>query len=120
MLTAADRAELRKLMEEEIRALEQTLASLEKSEESISPDAAVGRLSRMDSMVNKGTMELAMAESQQRLRRLREKLARIDEPDFGKCPMCSEWISMDRLRAAPDRGVCVSCLNKAKPVKKAG
>ena len=112
MLTAKQREELRKLIEAEIRELEEIVIGVEGRFESVTPDASVGRLSRMDSLVNKGTAEMALAEAQKKLRRLKEKLARINEPDFGRCAGCGEWIPMDRLRAAPERGVCVPCLNK--------
>lgn len=114
MLTAEQRNDLRALMEKEIRELEESIQSHEDSNQIDEPDMSVGRISRMDSLVNKGTAELAIAEAQKKLRRLHEKIRRIDEPDFGKCAQCGEWIPLERLRAAPDRGVCLECLRKAK------
>lgn len=99
---------------EEIRKLRESVQSLRAQTQPEGPDSAVGRLSRMDSLVNKGTAELALGDVQKRLIRLEGKLERIDDPDFGRCAQCDEWIPMSRLRAAPDRGICVSCLNANK------
>jgi DnaK suppressor protein len=112
MLTLAERSELRSIIEREIEQLEATLATYVENAESVEPDAAIGRLSRMDSLVNRGTLEIAMAESRKRLGRLRDKLGRIEEPEFGRCGGCGVWIPMERLRVAPDRGVCVQCLGR--------
>lgn len=110
MLTASDRRKLRKVMESAIRELEASVASLKERMETVSPDLAIGRLSRMDSLVNQGTVEMALEEESRKLNRLRERIQRIDDPDFGRCARCNEWIPMERLKAAPDRGVCVPCM----------
>jgi len=110
MLSTANRTELREIMETQIRELEASIISLKERMETVSPDLAIGRLSRMDSLVNQGTVEMALSEESKKLNRLRDRIQRLDEPDFGRCALCNEWISLERLKAAPDRGVCVACM----------
>ena len=114
MLTKDQREELRALIEEQIRELQDDRDRQRENDEGPPTlDGSVGRLSLMDSLVNKQTSDMAREDEAKRLRRLWQKLERIDDPDFGRCAMCNEWISIERLRAAPDRGVCVDCLNKS-------
>lgn len=118
MLSAKDREEIRLLIESEIHTIEEALNHFRDENSPIPPDMAIGRLSRMDSLVNQETLTIAMDEAVRRLEKLRDKLERIDDDDFGRCAMCGEWISMERLRLAPERGVCVSCLNAQKAPKR--
>jgi DnaK suppressor protein len=98
-------------MEGVIKELEASVISLKERMETVSPDLAIGRISRMDSLVNQGTVEMALAEESKKLNRLRDRIQRLDDPDFGRCALCNEWIPIERLKAAPDRGVCVPCMN---------
>ena len=112
MLSPDQRSEIEQLIFAQIDELEASIQHMLERLAPVEPDVAIGRLSRMDSLVNKGTLEMSVAESQKRLNRLRDKLTRVHDADFGQCGMCGEMISLERLRAAPDRGVCVSCLQK--------
>lgn len=112
MITEQDREKLREVMFALIKELEESLPALREKASPVAPDNSIGRLSRYDSMVNAGTAEMALQEAQKRLQRLRNNLARVDGPDFGKCAMCGDDISKERLFAAPDRGICVSCMKK--------
>lgn len=112
VLSAQEREELRAIIEQEILSLEEQLGGMKEKMQPVEPDAAIGRLSRLDSMVNQGTVEMAATELIKRLARLRDKLTRVDDKDFGKCGVCGKWITMERLRLSPDRGICVKCLQK--------
>ena len=113
MLTKEQRDEIRALIKSEIARLTESIAALEERTVPVSPDSAIGRISRMDSMVNRQTAEMALDQERRMLERLKGKLPRVDDPDFGQCMGCSEWIPMERLRAAPDRGLCTACLGGA-------
>lgn len=63
-------------------------------------------------MMNAGTVGLVLKESLARLTRLRNRLQKIDEPDFDQCAMCGGQLTMERLRAVPDRGICAVCFTK--------
>ncbi|MDK2973213.1 MAG: DnaK suppressor protein [Candidatus Sumerlaeota bacterium] len=111
MITEQERAELKTLMIDRIAELEASIARLRERVETVSPDSAIGRLSRLDSMINAGTVNQAIHDSQAKLTRLRNRLERIADADFDQCRMCGQPLSIERLRAAPDRGVCTTCLS---------
>lgn len=114
MISDQQRDEIKLIIINSIEELELSQRHLRERLETVAPDSSIGRLSRMDSMVNKGTVEMALSENQKKLTRLRGKLERIDDSNFGMCASCGVEIPMERLRAAPDRGVCKDCLNQMK------
>lgn len=114
MITAEQRAELKALIEARIAELEESIPRLRERTAPVAPDVAIGRLSRTDSMMNAGTAAIALKDSESRLTRLRNRLAKIDSPNFDKCGLCESQIEWGRLIAALDRGICPTCLAQAK------
>lgn len=112
MLTEELKAEIKALIEERIAELEANVETLRERVQPVEPDVAIGRLSRTDSMINAGTAGLALKDAQNKLTRLRNRLERIDDPAFNQCSLCNTELTPERLRAAPDRGVCAKCLQK--------
>lgn len=80
----------------------------------VAPDSAIGRLSRLDTMQIR---EMALA-TRQRLReekaRLQDAVHRIESGTFGRCALCREDISHERLQIQPDAVVCVPCAHKRR------
>ncbi len=111
MLTENDRSRIKTLMEEQIAELEKSIPELRERSAPVSPDQAIGRLSRTDSMMNAGTVGLALKEARARLNRLRNRIDRVEDPEFDQCALCGEEIPLERLLVAPDRGVCPRCLS---------
>ncbi len=110
MMTPEQLSQLRILIEERIVELEESIPRLEERVAPVAPDVAIGRLSRTDSMMNAGTVGLALKDARERLTRLRNRLKRIDDESFSLCGLCGKEIGLDRLLAVPDRGVCKACL----------
>ena len=78
----------------------------------VAPDCAIGRVSRMDAINNRGVNEAALANARDKLRDIEESLARLETPDFGKCKSCADEISADRLMAMPESLYCMRCARK--------
>ena len=77
---------------------------------SVSPDNAIGRISRMDNIVNQSVAEAQLSKAKVRLVRLKEALKRVDEDeDFGLCIDCGDPIPTARLKAMPETEFCVEC-----------
>lgn len=91
----------------------QTAAKIEGYEsmaQPVSPDDAIGRVSRMDAINNKGVLDAALAQAQDKLNKLRHMLATVDDdPDFGKCKRCGQAIPPMRLILMPESPFCVRC-----------
>jgi DnaK suppressor protein len=87
-------------------------AQLEEMSQPVSPDPAIGRLTRQDAM----QQQQMTLESRRRLElqqtQLKTALKRIDDGKFGLCVMCKEPIATERLKIVPESPLCVLCLEK--------
>ncbi len=88
------------------------VADLKELTKPISPENAIGRVSRMDAINNKSINEAALRTSESKLRNINLALERINEDDFGKCNMCGADIPMGRLLIMPGSSKCVSCAGR--------
>jgi DnaK suppressor protein len=102
---------------EEIKARieEELFYTLKKVEEyreltkPISPENAIGRVSRMDAINNKSINEVALKNAVLKLNNLKVALSKIDDPDFGICRKCKTNIPLRRLLLLPQVVTCVNC-----------
>lgn len=108
-MEASQRNSLRQRMTQEMEKLRENIALLECNVQPVAPDVAIGRLSRLDTMLNQGVNENSLAQARQRLLRLESALKRLDDSDFGFCEECGEEIPEARLLALPETRFCVSC-----------
>ena len=70
----------------------------------------IGRLSRMDSIIDK-EMSVANLERQKlRLNQLEEALKNLENEDFGVCIDCGEDIEFKRLQSNPTVKKCFECM----------
>jgi len=113
-MTAEQREQIKELIEAQIAQLEVSTAHMREKLGPVSPDSSIGRLSRTDSMMNAGTVGLALKDANARLTRLRNRLDRVEDETFDQCALCGKTIGMERLLAVPDRGICKECLNKTQ------
>lgn len=75
----------------------------------ISPDKAIGRLSRLDAMQMQEVAKAAQRRREDRVTALQLALDRIDTGRYGQCALCKEWISLARLEAQPEATRCGDC-----------
>lgn len=93
----------------EIAEIEKQISSQEKNTKPIAPDNAIGRISRMDAIVSKSVTEASLNQAQNRLKRLKHALSKLDSPDFGICIKCGEPIPIGRILVIPESRHCVNC-----------
>jgi DnaK suppressor protein len=114
VMKADQQSVFRPFIEARLAAIEKELAALGNSTEAIAPDVSIGRLSRLDSMQHQ---QMALA-GKQRLEEERSRLVaaefRIGEGTYGKCLICGNDISVDRLEYQPDAVTCVPCVQNKK------
>lgn len=70
-------------IEIEITKTEKAIAQYQELSKPEAPDVAIGRVSRMDAINNRGVMESALRNAELKLQRLHLMLQKIDSPDFG-------------------------------------
>ena len=103
------KAELKERIEEKIKVVHEDIASYELLTKPISPDNAIGRLTRMEAINSKSINEAALKKAKETLAKLERSLAIIDTADFGLCRVCEEPIPFARLTIMPEADLCVQC-----------
>lgn len=102
-------AELKHQIEEEIRRTEALIADYKEMSQPVSPDDAIGRISRMDAINNKSVTEAALRQAENKLAALKSVISNIDSPDFGICVSCKQPIPLGRILIRPESQRCVNC-----------
>jgi DnaK suppressor protein len=94
---------------DEIAKTELLIAECQELSKPVSPDVAIGRLSRMDAINNKAVSEAVMRQAQDKMSKLRHVLTKVDRPDFGFCLKCKAPIPVGRIMVKPESMYCVKC-----------
>ena len=80
------RQEIEARLLDEIADVEERVVTLEKATEPVSPDKAIGRLSRLESMNEKSVHEAALNQARERLGKMEVALTRVYDTKFGIWP----------------------------------
>ena len=103
---------LEKSIHEKISEIKKDIKAFEKLSRPVSPDNAIGRLTRMEAINSRSINEAALNKSRQTLSQLEHALTRLNGPDFGLCIECDEPIPFGRLKIMPETSICVNCAEK--------
>ncbi|MDA0206177.1 MAG: TraR/DksA C4-type zinc finger protein [Acidobacteria bacterium] len=104
-----DLARYRKLLEDLRAELQTSLAASDDETNPVSPDRAIGRLTRQDAMLSQQMALEIKRRNEGRLSQIRLALERLDAGDYGYCTRCEEEISAARLNVRPEAPTCISC-----------
>jgi len=94
---------------EEISKTEKDILNLKDLTAPISPENAVGRISRMDAINNKSVNEASLRQTEEKFTKLQRALEKIDDPNFGICVRCENPIPLGRIMLMPQAVKCVNC-----------
>ena len=75
----------------------------------VSPDSAIGRVSRMDAINNRSVVMAALNKAKEKLKKLKSMETRINTKGFGVCIKCKKVIPLERLFLVPESSFCVKC-----------
>lgn len=98
-----------KKINETILKTEQQIARLKELTKPISPDDAIGRISRMDAINNKTINENALRKATLKLTNLKVALTKVGTKEFGICARCEQQIPLGRILLIPQSRFCVHC-----------
>lgn len=101
--------EIKIRIEEEILKATTSVMRYRELTKPISPENAIGRVSRMDAINNKSINEVALRKAELKLNNLKVALSKINDVDFGKCRKCNQTIPIGRLLLMPQVITCVNC-----------
>jgi DnaK suppressor protein len=96
----------------EIESTQETIETFRELTKPISPENAIGRVSRMDAINNKGVNDSTLNKAELKLKNLEIALTKINEPDFGKCRLCKSQIPIGRILLLPQITICVNCASR--------
>lgn len=101
--------ELAELISKKIAISRRKVISYREMAAPVSPENAIGRVSRMDAINNKSVAESALREEEEKLHGLEYMLENIDKETFGKCSLCDQDIPIPRFLLMPHSPYCVKC-----------
>jgi DnaK suppressor protein len=104
-----EKQQLRERILAEIESAIEQIIELKEMTQPIAPDAAIGRLSRMEAINNKSVNELLLSKTEVKLQKLEASLSFIDKDDYGLCRGCKQPIPLGRLMMLPESDKCVDC-----------
>lgn len=104
-----DTTEIKEKIILEISKTEKTIIEFAEMSVPITPDNAIGRISRMDAINNKSVTEEALRQAKNKLENLKKMLSKINDPDFGMCLKCRQSIPIGRLLIRPESLYCINC-----------
>ena len=101
--------EIKKRIQEELKKTQLSIDDYKESTKPISPENAIGRVSRMDAINNKSVVEAALRKAKEKYSKLKLVLDKVDDSDFGLCIRCGNPIPIGRILLMPQSRLCVSC-----------
>lgn len=113
-MTPEDREYFRSKLQDLAHEIEADLGGGIAADESITPDCAIGRVTRMEAIQAQAMGQEGRRRQEQRLERIRRALARIDRGEYGSCTRCGAEIPRGRLEVMPESGLCVTCAARSR------
>ena len=108
-LNAMDKVQVKTTVLNEILKTETSIENYKELTKPISPNDAIGRVSRMDAINNKSVNEASLRQAKIKLNNLKRVLSKIDDSDFGICLKCQQTIPVGRILIRPESLLCVNC-----------
>ena len=105
---------LRKKILQKIAGVEEDMVDLKELTKPISPENAIGRISRMDAINNKSINDAALHNAKNKLVRLKRCLQELDAESYGLCRQCGEEIEFEKLLVMPESVRCVTCIKSQR------
>ncbi|WP_460220544.1 TraR/DksA family transcriptional regulator [Psychroserpens sp. MEBiC05023] len=104
-----DKDQIKITILEEISKTEIAIEHYKELTKPISPNDAIGRVSRMDAINNKSVNEASLRQAEIKLTNLNRVLSKIVDDDFGICLRCKQTIPVGRILIRPESLLCVNC-----------
>ena len=104
-----DKSKISQKIKQEILDTKEKIKEYSELSKPISPENAIGRISRMDAINNKSVVEAALRESEKKFDDLKYVESQINEEYFGLCIKCKTSIPIGRILFRPQSKYCVNC-----------
>jgi len=108
-MTPEERKTIKNEIVKTIESTKEEILRLKELSKPVSPDNAIGRITRMDAIQSKSISAAALLSAENKLTALSVALEKSDEPDFGMCLKCGVNIQTGRLLFLPESTLCINC-----------
>lgn len=112
MMSDVHRKQIKEKILQEKEKTKILIVELKELTKPISPENAIGRVSRMDAINNKSINDLGLRKQENKLRKLEIALSKIELENFGVCSMCKNSIQEGRIMLMPESSFCVRCSSR--------
>jgi len=103
------KVEIKEKILQEIEKTERLIAEHKDILQPIAPDCAIGRVSRMDAIVNQNVSKIGLRKAEEKLKNLLYAQSNINNAGFGICARCGDDIPIGRILFVPHSKFCVNC-----------
>jgi len=111
-VTPEERAALKAKIADTIEVTKNEIVRLKELSKPVSPDNAIGRITRMDAIQSKSMSEASLRKAEDKLVKLEAALEKINDAHFGTCIRCGNAIQTGRLLFMPESTLCIVCAGK--------
>ncbi len=101
--------EIKSKINAEITTTEKRVMELRELTKPISPENAIGRISRMDAINNKSVNDSTLQKAETKIKHLHLALEKLEDADLGVCRICKNQIPFGRILLMPQITTCVNC-----------
>ncbi|MDA3912225.1 MAG: TraR/DksA C4-type zinc finger protein [Bacteroidales bacterium] len=101
--------EIREKITAAIKKTEELIIDYKDMTQPVSPDNAIGRVSRMDAINNNAVTAASLRQAEEKLKALRRVEQQIGTDKFGKCMKCGAEIPVGRILFRPESLLCMRC-----------
>jgi DnaK suppressor protein len=108
-LSEEQRREISRALELALQEADASIVAFREMSAPVSPENAIGRVSRMDAIQNKSVVEAALRKAEEKKEALLQMQKRLGDQDFGLCRRCGRPIPVKRLILMPQSPHCVRC-----------
>ena len=109
MLSNTQRQDIKEKIVATIAETESLIEKYKEHTKPTAPDCAIGRVSRMDAIINTSVAKVSLDSAEQKLKKLNIALKKVDNKNFGICTRCNREIQLGRLLFIPESNFCVHC-----------
>lgn len=96
------------------RELELGLSTRSAADDSITPDNAIGRLTRMEAIQAQSISSAGKERARKRLKQVDIALERVEDGTYGTCVACGDQIATGRLEIMPETRLCTKCAERRR------
>lgn len=111
-MTENDLKHFETILKETAEEIRTALAQEDPTKDSITPDKAIGRLTRMEAIQAQSMSDEGRRRQKSRLQKIERALERIEKGTYGTCVNCGEEIVRGRLEIMPESAFCIKCASR--------